>query len=258
MSKPANTELKKQINSIHSLAKQLCLSNLANHPFEMFPPQMSNEDFLIRCLKDEIAYREQRAKDRRIKQAQIPAVKDFKSFDTSFQQGISDWQLRQLAALNWIDNYFNVLFIGPPGTGKTHLALAIGNQALDFGYKVFFSSMDNLIHILKTQEISRNSSARIKWIKESQLLIIDEVGYIPISKSEANLFFQLISSLYENTSVVITSNKGFDGWAELLGDSVLATALLDRLTHRCQVLSFSGDGWRVAHREEIFDDSLIE
>ena len=115
--------------------------------------------------------------------------------------------------------------------------------------------MDNLIHILKTQEISRKSGARINWIKQCDLLIIDEVGYLPVSRVEANLFFQLISSLYENTSVVITSNKGFDGWADLLGDSVLATALLDRLTHKCQVLAFNDDdSYRFAHRKEIFED----
>jgi DNA replication protein DnaC len=245
----------KQTEQIHNLAKLLGLSNLANHPFELFPEQISNEDFLIRCLKDEIAYREQKSKERRIKQAQIPALKTFESFDTNFQKGITDWQLRQLAALNWIDGIFNVIFIGPPGTGKTHLALAIGNKALESGCKVFFASMDTLVHILKTQEISRNSMARLKWIKECDLLIIDELGYLPVSKIEANLFFQLISNLYENTSVVITSNKGFDGWADIIGDSILTTALLDRLTHRCQVLSFTGEGWRVAHREAIFEES---
>jgi len=245
----------KQIEQIHSLAKQLGLSNLANYTFEFLPEAISNEDFLIRCLKDEVFYREQKAKERRIKQAQIPTIKTFEVFDTDFQKGITDWQLQQLAALNWIDSIFNVILIGPPGTGKTHLALAIANKALESGYKVFFASMDNLVHILKTQEISRNSAARAKWIKECHLLIIDELGYLPVSKVEANLFFQLISSLYENTSVVITSNKGFDGWADIIGDSVLTTALLDRLTHRCQVLSFSGDGWRVAHREVIFKDA---
>ena len=240
------------VAEIRTLARQLALTNLAQRPFDFLSEPVSNEQFLLDCLRGEVAYREQKAQERRIKQAQIPTFKDFDSFDTDFQQGLTPWQLQQLANLNWIEGVYNLILIGPPGTGKTHIALAIGNRALLQGYKVFFASMDSLIHILKTAEISRNSQARIKWIKEADLLIIDELGYLPISRVEANLFFQLISQLYENTSVVITSNKGFDGWADLLGDPILATALLDRLTHKCQVLSFSDNSYRLAHRKEIF------
>ena len=154
------------MNKANVLAKQLGLSHLAEMTLDQFSAELSNAEFLVQCLESEAAYREEKAKERRIKQAQIPTIKTFESFDTSAVSGITDWQLQQLAKLDWIDRIFNVIFIGPPGTGKTHLALAIGSRALDCGYKVFFASMDSLMHILKTHEISRNSAAKLKWIRQ--------------------------------------------------------------------------------------------
>jgi DNA replication protein DnaC len=233
-----------------SLAKQFHLSVLSGGKF--VSSYDDGESCILEVLRAEAVAREKRAIAERTKQAGLPAFKSFKEFDTDFQKSITQNQLSTLESLEWVEQAFNLVLIGPPGTGKTHLALAVGNKAVEAGYKVFFATMDSLMHILKTQEISVKSASRVRWINKCELVIIDEVGYLPISKTEANLFFSLVSQLYENASVVITSNKGFSGWAELLGDSVLATALLDRLTHKCQVLTFEGEGWRIANRKNIF------
>lgn len=237
---------------IISYAKQFRLSVLVNGQFS--PPEgLGNQEYLLELLRAEAKSREERTTADRIKKAKLPAYKSFEEFDTNFQKGISAKELEILAKLEWLGSLYNLILIGPPGTGKTHIALAIGNKAVREGYKVAFTSMDNLVHILKTQEISRKSQTRLSWVRKCDLLIVDEFGYLPVSKAEANFFFSLISELYENASIIITSNKGFEGWAEVLGDQILATAMLDRMTHRCQILNLTGDGWRVANRKQIFD-----
>lgn len=239
-------------HEILALAKQFRLSILYDGKFTA-PDGLSYEEYLLLMLRAEAKRREERSAAERLKQARFPTFKSFEDFDTDFQQGITGKQLQTLAKLDWLDALFNLILIGPPGTGKTHIALAIGNKAAREGYRVAFSSMDSLVHVLKTWEISKKSACRLGWIKKCDLLIIDELGYLPVSRTEANFFFSLISEMYEKASIIITSNKGFDGWAELLGDAVLATALLDRLTHRCQILNFTDDSYRLANRKQIFN-----
>jgi DNA replication protein DnaC len=238
---------------IISLAKQFHFGVISQNKFTV-PEGLSGEELILSLFRAEAKSREERAAADRLKQAKFPAEKKFENFDTDFQKGITAKELEILSRLEWLDALYNLILIGPPGTGKTHLALSIGNKAVrELGVKAAFITMDNLVHILKTQEISVKSQNRLRWFKKCELLIVDEFGYLPVSRTEANFFFSLISELYEKASIVITSNKGFEGWAEILGDHVLATALLDRLTHRCQIINLTGDGWRVAHREHIFD-----
>jgi DNA replication protein DnaC len=238
-------------SEILSLAKQFRISVLSSGKYAL-PEGLSAEECLLDILREEAKLREKRVAAERLKLARFPSFKGFDEFDTNFQKGISDKELEQLSKLDWIDSLYNVILIGPPGTGKTHIALAIGNKAVRDGCRVAFHTMDTLVHVLKTQEISAKSKARLNYLNKCDLIIIDELGYLPVSQVEANLFFSFISQLYEKSSVVITSNKGFSGWADIFGDAILVTALLDRLTHRCQVIQMTGDGYRVAHREHIF------
>ena len=147
-----------------------------------------------------------------------------------------------------------MILSGPPGVGKTHLAIGIGYQACEDGYKVSYSTMQSLVQCLRTEEIDRRSRAKMNRIRKSNLLIIDEVGYLPINPTEGNLFFQLISELQEQTSIIITTNKGFEEWAEFLNDPALATAILDRLSYRCDRIKISGKSYRLENRQSFLNN----
>ena len=212
-------------------------------------------DFLLAVTDGEILYKQEKAKNKRIKEAGFPYPKYLKDFDLGFCQALSKRQFRQLGELTWIDGLYNLILSGPPGVGKTHLAIGLGYQACEDGYKVSYTTMKSLIKALRTEEIDRRSQTKLRRIRSSSLLVVDEVGYLPISTTEGNLFFALVSELQEKSSIVITTNKGFEEWTEFLGDAALATAILDRLSFRCDKIQMNGKSYRLENRKSFLDDA---
>jgi len=149
----------------------------------------------------------------------------------------------------WVDNTCNLLFFGPPGVGKTHLAIALGLKAIEAGYTVSFERIVDLMKLLKNHSVERKSAFRINRILKSDVFIIDEIGYTPIDRREANLFFNMIGEIYEKASVIVTSNKGFDEWSEMMGDEIMTAALLDRLLHHSKIFTLSGESYRLKSKK---------
>lgn len=210
--------------------------------------QVSYLDFLHRLLRAEVEHRTDRKLQRNLTAAHFPVEKSLEDFEYDEVRGINRTDVANLLDFRWLDNRENVLFFGPPGIGKTHLAVSLGLKAVTTGYKVFFERMTNLIKLLKTLEVQRSAAFRVARLMKADLLIIDEIGYTPIDRREANLFFHLVSELYEKASLVITSNKTFDAWAEMLGDEIMTVAMLDRLMHHARVFALDGDSFRLRNR----------
>ena len=214
----------------------------------------TSRQFLLSVLETEVKGRNERRRKRNYSAAHFPPnVRPLEEFDPEeLESGITQAQVDRLKELSWLDNGGNLVFAGPPGLGKTMVAVRLGLHAINSGYTVCFEKMVNLVKILDTAETERTAGFRLRNLKKAQLLIIDEIGYTPITRSQANRFFTFISDTYETSSIIFTTNKEIMNWAELMGDPVLTTAMLDRILHHANCYSFRGEAYRLKH-PDIFN-----
>jgi DNA replication protein DnaC len=200
--------------------------------------------FLDELLEEEVAQKEQRRIETLLKLSGLPFTKTIDEFDFSFQPKLDRHQVMTLFDLDFVRRKENVIFLGPPGVGKTHLAVALAVKACRSGMTIFFTTMADLIAKLKKDQ-DNGSKSRQRGYFRSVLVIVDEVGYTPVSREECHLFFRFVSHRYERASTIITSNKSFSDWAELFHDPVIVTAILDRLLHHSIVVNIKGNSYRL-------------
>jgi DNA replication protein DnaC len=206
-------------------------------------------EFLLATFDAEAAGRNERRRHRNYAAAHFPpSARPLEEFDVSeIESGITTGQIHQLRELTWLDTHGNIILAGPPGLGKTMLALGIGLHAIDEGYTVCFEKMEGFIDILDRAGTERAAGFRLRALRKAQLVILDEIGYTPISRSQANRFFNFISDTYERSSIVFTTNKEITEWAEMMGDPVLTTAMLDRILHHARCFSLKGQSYRLKY-----------
>lgn len=211
---------------------------------------LSYSAFLSSVLRTEVASKQEKHHTMRVQMARFPFHKTLEGFDWKAQPSIEPKVIKELATMRFVANGANALLLGPPGVGKTHLSVALGMEACRLGLRVAFTTAAALITTLGKALYENRLDERLKILTQPKLLIIDEIGYIPIDRQGANLFFQLVSRRYERGSILLTSNQSLGAWGEVFGDAVIASAILDRLLHHATTVNIKGESYRLREKRK--------
>lgn len=247
----------KVLDQIKNYADILRLTKLKNEPEVVLHQAQidkpSYQEFALLLLQREVQHRRKTDLERRLKLARLPKDHNLDKYDFNMANGMSVPQLKQLRELLWLEQNYNLILMGPSGTGKTYVAAGLVNDAVNSGHKAYFITMEELVNVLKMKEMTSTALNTYNRLLKAHLVAIDDIMLFPIKKHEAVAFFNLINHLHEQTSVIITTNKSPQQWAEMLDDEVLATALLDRLLFKCEVVKLTGKSYRMENRKTIFE-----
>lgn len=241
---------------IMDYASQLRLTGIKEHLEALIrratDEKSSYTDFSLDLFKTEINLRQQRDLERRIKTAKLPVNADLDQYDYDFTNGLSKEQLNQLRECAWLEQNFNIVLMGPSGVGKSYIAGGLCLDALGKGYKAYFRTMEQIVEMIKMKDITRSALTDYRKLLKAHLVVIDDIMMFSLDKQQAVGLFQFVNHLHEKASFIITTNKSPEDWVKMLEDEVIATALLDRLLYRCEIVSLSGTSYRLKNRKVIF------
>jgi DNA replication protein DnaC len=233
-----------------SLKMKHTLEILDNYLERAVKDKLNIVEVLDYILAEEAGYKRRRAYETQLMTSGFPLKKELKHFDFDFQPSIDKRQIEELATMRFLENGENIVFLGPPGVGKTHLATALGMVAAGHRKSTYYINCHQLIEQLKKAHFENRLPDKMRILGKYKLLIIDEIGYLPMDIQGANLFFQLIAKRYEKVSTIFTSNKTFSQWNEVFADMTIASAILDRVLHHCTVINIKGESYRLKERKE--------
>lgn len=250
----------RQSELLKSYATKLRLYNLNSYMDDIVHKAQEDRpsylDFLLQVLEKEVVSRERKDYERRLSAAHLPSKHNLEEFDFNFSQGMTVTRMKELRELLWMEQSYNVILMGPSGTGKTFIAAGLVYEAIKQGYRAYMLTMEDIITTIKMKEVSPTAMSAYNKMLRANLIAIDDIMLFPVKKQDAAGFFNLINALHEKTSIIITTNKAPTEWAQTLDDEVLATALLDRLLYRCEVVKLTGTSYRLENRKTIFKQEV--